>query len=112
MPNLSLLMKLSATKILCVVQLMAVFLTSSYVLAQEPSQGDQGPDVREASIVEIPDLADIIPLETKLTGRLAVLENQIADLPDVSAVQDDYTEVESSLKDLTAKVHRLKETRK
>jgi small-conductance mechanosensitive channel len=90
---------------------MAVFLTSSYVLAQEPSQGDQGPDVREASIVEIPDLADIIPLETKLTGRLAVLENQIADLPDVSAVQDDYTEVESSLKDLTGKVQRLKETR-
>ena len=104
-------MKLSITKILCVVQLMAVFLTSSYVLAQEPSPSDQGPEVREESAIEVPDLADIIPLATKLSGRLAVLENQIADLRDVSTVQDGYTEVESSLKDLTGKVQRLKETK-
>ena len=52
MPNLSLLMKLSATKILCVVLPMAVLLISSHVPAQEQSQSDQVPDVKEEFTVE------------------------------------------------------------
>ena len=91
--------------------LLTMLLIFSFGLALAQSQSDQGPDVREESTVEVPDLADIIPLTTKLSGRLAVLENQIADLLDVSAVQDGYTEVESSLKDLTGKAQRLKETK-
>ena len=105
-------MKNYAKKILGAILLIAVLLLSSKVLAHEQSQVDQTSTAKPEAPAPTPDLAEIIPLATKLTGRLAVLENQIAGLLDVSAFQDGYTEVESSLKDLTAKVHRLKETRK
>jgi small-conductance mechanosensitive channel len=104
-------MKLSATKILCVVQLMAVFLTSSYVLAQEQPQSDQGPDVREESTVEVPDLADIIPLATKLSGRLATLEKRITDVRDVSEVERNYAGIEANLTDPAGQLQRLKESK-
>jgi potassium efflux system protein len=105
-------MKLSANKILRVVLPLAALLIPFQVPAHEQSQVDQTATAKPEAPAPTPDLAEIIPLATKLTGRLAVLENQIAGLLDVSAFQDGYTEVESSLKDLTAKVHRLKETRK
>ena len=104
-------MKLSANNILRVVLALAVLLIPIKVPAHEQSQVDQTSTAKPEAPAPAPDLSEIIPLATKLNGRLAVLENQIAGLLDVSGVQDGYTEVGSSLKDLTAKVQRLKETR-
>ena len=104
-------MKQLIKKIKGLVLPIALLLISVQVPAQEQSQSDQVLEVKEDAAIAVPDLAGIIPLATELSGRLATLENKITGVLDVSAVQDGYTEVESSLKDLTAKVHRLKETR-
>ena len=104
-------MKLSAKKILRVVLPITVLLISNHVLAQDQPEGDQLLDTNRELPVVVPDLADIIPLATKLTGRLAVLENQIADLLDISAVQSNFVEIEASLKDPAGQLQRLKESK-
>ena len=104
-------MKLSAKKILRVVLPITVLLISNHVLGQDQPEGDQLPDTKRELPVVVPDLADIIPLATKLTGRLAVLENQIADLLDISAVQSNFVEIEASLKDPAGQLQRLKESK-
>ena len=54
------------------------------------SQGHQTSNAEEHSPVAEPDLADIIPLASKLSGRLVALENGIAGLLDVSAIEIRY----------------------
>ncbi|MEN8807872.1 MAG: mechanosensitive ion channel domain-containing protein [Desulfobacterales bacterium] len=104
-------MKNFVKKILGVMLLITAILLSNKVLAQDHPQGDQPPDAKLESLVVVPELADIIPLATKLTGRLAVLENEIADLLDVSAVRSNYVEIEASLKDPAGQLQRLKESK-
>ncbi|MBT8369834.1 MAG: hypothetical protein KJO34_02660, partial [Deltaproteobacteria bacterium] len=104
-------MKLSAKKILRVVLPITVLLIPNHVLGQDQPQGNQLPDTKREMPVVVPDLADIIPLATKLTGRLTVLENQIADLLDISAVQSNFVEIEASLKDPAGQLQRLKESK-
>ncbi|MEX1326012.1 MAG: hypothetical protein AB1Z29_04360 [Desulfobacterales bacterium] len=90
---------------------MAVILISSHALPHEQSQVAQTTTAKAEAPAPAPDLAEIIPLATKLTGRLAVLENQIADLLDISAVQSNFVEIEASLKDPAGQLQRLKESK-
>ena len=53
--------------------LMAVFMIASHGLAQEQSQGEEASVQKGESPAAIPDLADIIPAETQLSGRLVTL---------------------------------------
>ncbi|MGD1971928.1 MAG: hypothetical protein PVF24_09960 [Desulfobacterales bacterium] len=104
-------MKHLVKKILGVVLPMAVILISSHALPHEQSQVAQTTTAKAEAPAPAPDLAEIIPLATKLTGRLAVLENQIADLLDISAVQSNFVEIEASLKDPAGQLQRLKESK-
>jgi hypothetical protein len=90
---------------------MAVILISSHALPHEQSQVARTITAKAEAPAPAPDLAEIIPLATKLTGRLAVLENQIADLLDISAVQSNFVEIEASLKDPAGQLPRLKESK-
>ena len=98
-------------KILGVVLPMTVILISSHALPHEQSQVARTTTAKAEAPAPAPDLAEIIPLATKLTGRLAVLENQIADLLDISAVQSNFVEIEASLKDHAGQLPRLKESK-
>ena len=91
-------MRFFAEKIFLVVLLMAVLLMSSYALAQEQAQGEQSTGGKQEMPVALPELSEIIPLSTKLYGRLAVLENTITGMLDISAVQRQYDEIEADLK--------------
>src|SRR5262249_52128911 len=78
----------------------ALLLSPARLTAQEP-QGAQSTAVATAQPVAVPELADIIPQATTLSGRLTSLEKTIAggvdrsrveqQLGQVSAVVDEYT---------------------
>ena len=104
-------MRLPAKKILLVVLPMAVFLISSYVLAQEQSQGDQISDAKRELSVVVPDLADIIPLATELSHRLLVLENKVTGVLNVSAFGREYAKIEADLKGPAGQLQRLKDSK-
>ena len=104
-------MRFPAKKILCVVLPMAVLLIASHVLAQEQSQGERTPGAKQELSATVPDLADIIPSATALSGRLVALENKIRGGLDVSAVEREYTRIEADLKDPVNQLQRLKDSK-
>lgn len=104
-------MKLFAEKIFALVLPLAVLLLSSNVLAHEESQVNQPADARPELSLTVPDLADIIPLAAKLSGRLADLENKVKGGPDISALDRKFTGVESNLKGPAGQLQQLKDSR-
>jgi potassium efflux system protein len=92
--------------------LMAVFLISGHALAQVQSPGDQTSSAEEAPAeetpIEVPNLDEIIPLASQLSGRLAILKNEVSDLLDISAIEKKLDGVEDSLKDPAGQFQSLK----
>jgi small-conductance mechanosensitive channel len=101
----------SAKKIIGIVLPMAVLLISSYVLAHEQPEGDQTAGANQELPVAVPDLADIIPLATELSRRLAFLEVKVADGLDVSGVEMEYAGIEANLKGPADELQRLKDSK-
>ncbi|MHC4361359.1 MAG: mechanosensitive ion channel family protein [Planctomycetota bacterium] len=95
----------------CIMLPMAVLLMSGYVVAQEQSQGDQTSGAEGELTVGVPDLADIIPLASELSGRLATLENTIGSGLDTSAVEKKYDTIEANLKDPAGQLQRLRDSK-
>ena len=83
-------MKLSAKKILRIVLPIAALLIPIQVLAQELSIDDQTSGTKREVSVSAPDLADIIPLATKLSGNLVILENKVNSVLEVSEIERKY----------------------
>ena len=81
-------MRDSAKKIFRVVLPITVLLVSSHVLAQEQSDGDQPSEKKQDVSVSAPDLADIIPKVTKLSGDLATLDNRVTGVLDISELEE------------------------
>ncbi len=104
-------MRLFAEKIFLVVLLMAVLLMSSYALAHEQVRSDQISSEKQELADALPGLADIIPLSTKLYGRLAVLENTITGVLNVPEVQKKYDEIEANLKVPIDQLQQLKDSK-
>jgi len=104
-------MRLPAKKILWVVLPMALLLISSHGLAHESSQVGQATGAKGELPAPAPDLAEIIPLATKLSGRLAALENRIKGILDISTVEKKYAEIKANLKSPTAQFQRLKDSK-
>jgi small-conductance mechanosensitive channel len=78
------------------------------VIADEQSQSDKASEKKQESTTEVPDLANFVPLTAKLSGRLAVLEIEIAGLPDVSAIERKHSGIEANLKGPVDELQRLK----
>lgn len=80
--------------------LLALLLSPERLIAQEP-QGAQSPAAAAEQPPATPDIADLIPLATALSGRLASLERTIGDgvnlsqvekqLAGINAIVDEYT---------------------
>ena len=90
---------------------MALLLISVQVPAQEQSKSDQVPEVKEEVTITVPDLADIIPLATELSGRLATLENKITGVLDVSEVKRKYDSIRADLEGPAGQLQQLKESK-
>ncbi|MBN1547362.1 MAG: hypothetical protein JW902_11955 [Syntrophaceae bacterium] len=105
-------MKLSVKRIFKVVLLMSVLLISSQVTAQEPSQGDQASAVKADTPPETLELADVVPLATEFTVRLATLERAMKHGLDVSAVEKAYAELQTKLEDYAGQFQRMKDSKK
>jgi len=93
-------MRTSVPKILTLLLLAAVIHNPLSIAAADLSKDTiavTAPEMAPKS--EVPSLEKIIPLATQLTGRLAVLENQIAKLPDIPEMEKQYAEVDSNLRE-------------
>src|SRR5262245_66409765 len=77
--------------------LFLTFLLLPEKLTAQESERAQSPAATTARPSTMPELADLIPLTTILSGRLASLEKLIAD-------QGDRARVEQQLKDISAAV--------
>ncbi|MHC4166768.1 MAG: mechanosensitive ion channel family protein [Planctomycetota bacterium] len=80
------------------------------VSTEAHEQAEGGDTAAKESAVTEPDLADIIPSASKLSGRLVALEIEITGLLDFSSVEKGYAEIEASLKDLDDQLERLKDS--
>ena len=104
-------MRSIAKRTLGILLLMAVFLIPSQMVAQEQPDGDP-PVTEKEKPVEVPDLADIIPLATELSGRLASLESDIAILSqDVVEFENRFAVIEENLRVPYDQLQKLKETK-
>ena len=108
-----------STAIIVVVLFIGISLTSmtSAVAAEtvsggasEQSEGPQTSGAEGESPVGEPDLADIIPLASKLSGRLVALENGIAGLLAVSAIEKRYAKIEVGLKGPVGQLETLRDS--
>ena len=102
-------MRLFVKKILWISLLMAVLLISNHGLAREQSQVDQTSGAKRETLVSPPDLADIVPSATELSGRLAALENRIKGGLDISTVKKKYDRIEANLQGPASQLQRLKD---
>ena len=104
-------MRHSAKKILRLVLPIAVILISSHVLAQEQSKGDQTREAKQDVSEPAPDLADIIPKATKLSGNLAILEHKVSGVLDISEFEEKYARIEENLKDPAAQLQQIRDSK-
>jgi potassium efflux system protein len=85
-------MRCSLPKLFQTALLLALSLLPGRVAAQDP-QGGQSPAPATGHPVPVPELADLIPLTTALSDRLAGLERTIPDTGDLSQVQQQLGEI-------------------
>jgi small-conductance mechanosensitive channel len=104
-------MRLPEKKIVAVVLSMAVLLISSRALADQQPKGEQPADAKRELSTAVPDLADIIPLATKLSGRLTALENAVEAGLEDAAVEGQYAETEANLRSLAGQLQLLKDSK-
>ena len=104
-------MRLPAKKILGILLSMGMLLISSQLVAQEQSPGDETFAGKKVSFAVVPDLADITPLASKLSGRLKVLKIRVTGLLDVSAFESKYAVTEANLTRQADQLLRLKDSK-
>ena len=100
-----------AKKMLRFVLPIAIILLSSHVLAEEPPKGDQTREAKQNESEPVPNLADLIPIATKLSGELASLENRVSSILDTSEFEEKYARIEENLKDPAARLQQTKDSK-
>lgn len=104
-------MRHPAKKILRLVLPIVLILISSQVLAIEQPNDDQTSGTKRDVSVSAPDLADIIPLVTKLFADLAILKNSVTRVLDISEFEEQYARIEKDLKDPAAQIQQIKDSK-
>jgi small-conductance mechanosensitive channel len=102
-------MKTKSLFVLTVAAFLVIGTVATEVHSQ--SQEDQAAVSKEEPPVTVPKLADIIPLSTELSGRLAALEKEVEAVPDFSALEGKYTKIEDNLEDFAAQLERFRDLR-
>lgn len=91
---------------------LVVLLIVSLGSALAQSQGDKQPEAEQPVSTAALDLADVVPLATKLTRRLADLKKRLRDGLKIAAVQKQYDGIESRLHGLAGKLEGLRQSQK
>ena len=89
--------------------ILALLLSPESLTAQEP-QGAQSPAAATEQPPAVPELADLVPLETALAGRLASLEKTIADAGDLSRVEQQLGELSVLVDEYAKQLLALKDS--
>jgi hypothetical protein len=99
-----------AKKILGSVLPIVVLLISSHGFSQEQSKDNLTTGAKHDVAVPAPGLADIIPKAAKLSGKLAILENRVGNVLDVSEIGKKYARIEENLKGPAAQLQQIKDS--
>jgi small-conductance mechanosensitive channel len=99
-----------SVKIFWAVLLSTLFLMPNGVLADEQPQGPQPSDAKREKPLVVPHLADLIPLATKLSGSLVVLEKKIVVGLDISSVEKRFSLIMANLEDYSGRLQRQKDS--
>ena len=106
-------MRIAAKNILSVLFPMLIIsilvFADGQLVAQEP-KGSQPSVGEKEKPPAIPNLADLIPLATELSGRLAVLENKLAAGLDLSEIEKSFSKIEEDLANYSAQLKKLEAT--
>src|SRR5437867_2251798 len=89
--------------------ILALLLSPERLTAQEP-EGLQSPASATGQPPAVPELADLIPLATALTGRLASLEKTIAAGGDLSRVEQQLGEINALVDEYARRLPALKDS--
>ena len=87
-----------------------LIFNSEVTLAQ--SQGDQQSAAEEAASPAALDLADIVPLATELTGRLAELKKKLQGGLNIETVEKQYDGSKDRLQELAGQLEQLRQSQK
>jgi len=101
-------MKLLAVKLFWVVLLAAFLVMPQGLLAEQQIQGSQPTGDQQNITSPTPDLADLIPLETKLSARLAVLQKKFGAEFDASLVEKGLSGIDRKLAEHSRGLEHLK----
>jgi potassium efflux system protein len=101
-------MKLLAVKLFWVVLLGPFLAMPQGLLAAQQPQGSQPIGVKEKQPPPVPGLADLIPLETKLSARLAVLQKKVGTELDASPVEKGLSGIDAKLAEHSRELENLK----
>ena len=104
-------MRANAKEVFWFIFLIGMLLFLSQSRAQEKSPGENTLNTKQESLTAVPDLADIIPLASRLSGRLESLENNVIGLPDVAAFEKEYDVVAGNLTRQAEELQRLKDSK-
>ena len=104
-------MRTFAERLLLVVLFLGIFLISTQLQAKEQASGEKTSGVIEETAIVVPDLADIMPLASKLSGRLEHLESRVTALLNLLALESGYAKIEAKLKLHVDQFKRLKESK-
>jgi hypothetical protein len=87
--------------------LLALLLSTRELTAQEPKDGQPTAATTE-QLPAAPDLADLIPLATSLSGRLASLKDAIAHGVDLPQMEKQLAEINHLVDEYTLQLPALK----
>lgn len=87
---------------------LLAFLVPADGLVHAQSENPKTSGAKQEMPGTTPGMADIIPLASKLSGRLIAMENRITGLVDVSAVEKRYAEIEADLQGPADRIAKIK----
>lgn len=100
----------NVSRLLFLILIISILVFADGQLAAQEPKGSQPSVAEKEKPPAIPDLADLIPLATELSGRLAVLENKIAAALDVSEVEKSFSKIQENLENYSAQLKTLEAT--
>jgi hypothetical protein len=79
--------------------------------AQETTPDTQPPDAEKEEQFPVPSIADLTPLVSEMSGRKAVLEKEMPDTSNLTAVEKSLSTIANYIKDSALQLQQLKVTK-
>ena len=93
-------------RVLLVILMTAIILSGPHSIQEVNALEAEDDQVADSS--ELPNIADLIPLASELSGRLAILEKKMAVDLQMSAVEEKFSNIAANVEDHDSKLQRFK----